>query len=91
MEIKHRAQAGSFESSDMLVLIEPAEKGAGRIIELKSPVMLQFGNDIKAEINQVLDKYDIKDVRLICNDKGALSPTISARIETAILRAVNDK
>ncbi len=89
MEIKQRAQAGSFESSDMLVLIEPAEKGAGRIIELKSPVILQFGNDIRKEINQVLDQYDIKDVRLICNDKGALSATISARVETAVLRAMN--
>ena len=90
MEIKQTAQAGTFESSDMLVLVEPIEKGTGRVIELKSPVILQYGEDIKAEINQVLDKYEIADIRLICNDKGALSATISARIETAITRALKN-
>ncbi|MEI7594824.1 MAG: citrate lyase acyl carrier protein [Bacteroidota bacterium] len=90
MELKQNAQAGTFESSDMLVLVEPVAKGTGRIIELKSPVMLQYGDDIKSEINQILDKYDISDARLICNDKGALSATISARVETAITRAIKE-
>ena len=50
--------------------------------------MIQFGKSIKEEIINVLDEYEIKDVRLICNDKGALSATISARVETAIRRAL---
>ncbi len=87
MELK-RAQAGTFESSDILILVEPVDAGAGRIIELKSPVMQQFGDSIKEEISSVLDEYDVQDVRLICNDKGALSATILARTETAILRAL---
>ncbi|RPH34225.1 MAG: citrate lyase acyl carrier protein [Bacteroidales bacterium] len=88
MVIKQQAQAGTFESSDMLVLVEPVSEGTGRVIELHSPVMVQFGKSIKEEINNALDEYEIKDVRLICNDKGALSATISARVETAIRRAL---
>jgi citrate lyase subunit gamma (acyl carrier protein) len=88
MVIKKQAQAGTFESSDILVLVEPVPEGTGRIIELHSPVMVQFGKSIKEEINNVLNEYDIQDVRLICNDKGALSATISARVETAIRRAL---
>ncbi|MCT4587863.1 MAG: citrate lyase acyl carrier protein [Carboxylicivirga sp.] len=87
MELKIKAQAGSFESSDILVMVEPVENGAGRIIELKSIVMQQFGDDLLKQIHADLDKFGISDVRLIVNDKGALPPTISARLETALKRA----
>ncbi|MCG8579064.1 MAG: citrate lyase acyl carrier protein [Bacteroidales bacterium] len=87
MELKQKAQAGSFESSDILVMVEPVEKGAGRLIELKSIVMQQFGEDLLSQIHTDLDKFGISDVRLIINDKGALPPTISARVETALKRA----
>lgn len=85
---KNTAQAGTFESSDILVMIEPIEKGKGRIIELESSVMFQYGKDIEKEINVQLDKFEIEDIRLIAQDKGALSATISARVETAIKRSV---
>ncbi|WP_430816049.1 citrate lyase acyl carrier protein [Carboxylicivirga sp. RSCT41] len=87
MELKQKAQAGSFESSDILVMVEPVEKGAGRLIELKSIVMQQFGEDLLSQIHADLDKFQISDVRLIINDKGALPPTVSARVETALKRA----
>ena len=89
MKIIRQAQAGTFESSDMLVLVEPADENKGRIIELSSPVMLQYGKSIHNEINRILDQYDIKDVHIICQDKGALSVTICARVETAVRRALN--
>ncbi len=87
MELKTKAQAGSFESSDVLIMVEPVEKGAGRILELKSIVMQQFGDDLLRQIHADLDVFQINDVRLIINDKGALPPTISARLETALKRA----
>lgn len=87
MELKYNAQAGTFESSDILVLVEPVETGRGRKIDLESIVMLQYGDDIRAEIDKVLDKYEIKDIHLIAKDKGALNATIAARVETAIRRA----
>ncbi len=87
MVIKTKAQAGSFESSDILILVEPVEKGSGRVIELKSIVMQQFGDDLLQQIHRDLDAFQIDDIRIIVNDKGALPPTISARLETAIKRS----
>ena len=87
MELKTKAQAGSFESSDILIMVEPVKKGEGRIIELKSIVMQQFGEDLLQQIHRDLDAFQINDIRIIINDKGALPPTISARLETAIKRS----
>ncbi len=87
MELKHSAQAGTLESSDIMILIEPVKENSGRKIELSSPVVSQYGDSIKEEINKVLDKYEISDIHLIAKDKGALTPTISARVETAVKRA----
>jgi len=89
MKPKFKAQAGTFESSDILILIEPTETDSERIIELDSSVKFQFGNDIRKEIEKQLDKYEIHGVRLIAKDKGALSATIAARVETAIKRSLN--
>jgi citrate lyase subunit gamma (acyl carrier protein) len=86
MDIKFKAQAGSFESSDVLVMVEPSET-KGREIELSSTVMIQYGEEILKEINLVLDQMQVEDVQMIVSDKGALVPTIHARVETAITRA----
>jgi len=86
MKIINKAQAGSFESSDIMILVEPAE-ASGRHIELESNVQLQYGDQIRALINKKLDEMGVKDIHLIARDKGALNPTICARIETAVIRA----
>ncbi|MGQ1909789.1 citrate lyase acyl carrier protein [Marinifilum sp. RC60d5] len=88
MTPKLKAQAGTFESSDIMILIEPVKKDAGRRVDISSTVMLQFEEDIKSTVNKVLDDLDIKDVHLIAKDKGALTPTIKARVETAIKRSL---
>ena len=88
MTPKFKAQSGTFESSDIMVLIEPVEQEAGRQIDISSNVILQFEQDIKAIINQVLDEMEIKNVHLIAKDKGALTPTIKARVETAVKRSL---
>ncbi len=88
MQIKKRAQSGSFESSDILIVVEPVEAKTGRIIEIDSTVNLQFGDSIRSEIAKSLDKYQVEDIKIIASDKGALPPTISARLETAIKRAM---
>lgn len=89
MKIVKQAQAGTFESSDILVLVDAADEHTGRKIELTSPVMHQYGTSIKQEINRVLDRYEVADIHLICQDKGALSVTICARVETALRRALD--
>ncbi len=87
MKIIKKAQAGSFESSDILILIEPTEVNTGRKIEIDSTVMKEYGDNIKSLIYECLDSYHVQNIHLIAKDKGALDPTISARIETALKRA----
>ena len=87
MKIIKKAQSGSFESSDIIVLIEPVTDNTGRNIEIDSTVMLEYGDNIKNLITSKLDIYNISDIHLIVKDKGALDPTINARLETAIIRA----
>ncbi len=91
MNLLKSSQAGTLESSDIMILIEPAAENTGRKIEVASSVMLHYGDNIKQLINSVLDCFDVKDVHLIAKDKGALEPTILARCETAILRALNQQ
>ncbi len=86
MQIVKKAQAGSFESSDIMVLVEPSEK-SGRYIEINSSVDIQFGEQIKHAINRKLDELQVVDIHLIAKDKGALNLTICARVETAVKRA----
>lgn len=88
MQLKIPAQAGTLESSDVLIMIEPVDVGAGRCIELTSSVMLQYGEQIKRRITMLLDKLDVADARIIVKDKGALDTTICARVETAIRRSL---
>lgn len=81
------AQAGTLESSDMLVAIAPAPEGAGVTIKLASPTMQQYGVHIKGVIRSVLGECGVKDAEISANDKGAVDFVIRARVKTAILRA----
>jgi citrate lyase subunit gamma (acyl carrier protein) len=89
MKITKKAQAGSFESSDILILVEPYEEGKGRNIQLESAVFHQYGDRIKSIIIDYLDKYKLEDIHLVANDKGAIDAVISARMETVLQRATN--
>jgi citrate lyase subunit gamma (acyl carrier protein) len=85
---KVAAQAGTFESSDVLFLIEPLPEKAGRKIELFSTVLHQYGESFNRIVSEMLDDFDLTDIHLIARDKGALEPTIKARLETAIRRSL---
>lgn len=87
MKIIKEAQAGSFESSDILILAEPVATGKGRKIELDSGVFAQYGDRILALINTILDENKVQDIHLKINDKGAIEPVIHARMETVLQRA----
>jgi citrate lyase subunit gamma (acyl carrier protein) len=91
MKPKMPAQSGTFESSDVIVLIEPMAKGTGRKIEVSSTVMQQFGASFRQIVDDMLDQYEMTDIHLIAKDKGALEPTIKARLETAIKRSLDIK
>lgn len=91
MKIKNSAIAGTLESSDCMVTIEPVEKGAGITFELDSTVIRQFGNQIRKVTYQTLEELDIEDLKISIVDKGALDCTIRARIEGAVYRALGKK
>ena len=84
MDIKKYACAGTFESSDVYVEIEPFEKGLD--IEIESVVKKQFGNKIEAAFLDVLKENSVKNAKIRLADKGALECVIRARVETAVLR-----
>lgn len=87
MEIKKPAVAGTLESSDCQVTVEP---GNGKVdFSLESAVIHQFGNQIKKVTLETLKDLGIDNVRISIVDKGALDCTIKARIEGAVFRAVN--
>ena len=88
MSPKTAAQAGTFESSDVIFLIEPLPENSGRKIELFSSVLHQYGESFNKIVMEMLDQYEMTDIHLIASDKGALEPTIKARLETAIKRSL---
>lgn len=85
------AQSGTFESSDVIFLIEPLPDNSGRKLEISSTVMQQFGASFNQIVIDMLDSYEMTDIHLIAKDKGALEPTIKARLETAIKRSLNQQ
>ena len=83
MDIIKRAFAGTMESSDVYVEIEPAE---GLQIHVESVVYTQFGDAIRKAAEEVLREQGIANASLRLVDRGALECVIRARVETAALR-----
>ncbi len=89
MEIKKAAVAGTLESSDCMVTVEP---GNGSVeLDLSSAVIRQFGPQIRKVIYETLDRLEVNDVNIKVVDKGALDCTIKARIEAAVYRSNDTK
>lgn len=85
MQICHNACAGTLESSDVLVEIEPCDNGVE--LEIQSVVYEQFGQNIEQTVRDLLQQFAITEGRILLNDRGALECTIRARLETALKRA----
>lgn len=83
MDIRKRASAGTMESSDVYVEIEPAQ---GLQIQVESVVYAQFGDAIRKAAEEVLQEQGITNAHLRLVDRGALECVIRARVETAALR-----
>ena len=88
MEIKNRASAGTMESSDAYVEIEPAETLQ---IRLESVVLGQFGEAIKAVVRDVLQEQDVQKANVRVVDRGALECVLRARVETAVKRGKGEQ
>lgn len=84
MNIKTSAVAGTLESSDVYVKVEP---GDTLEIEIESVVYNQYADQIRKSIQQVLDQLHVQSGKISINDKGAVDCVIQARVETAVKRA----
>lgn len=89
MKLIKNAIAGTLESSDVQVMVEPVEEGIS--VDLRSSVIKQYGAQILETVDDVLNKLDVKAVHLVIQDQGALDCTIRARVQTALLRASDNK
>ena len=84
MEIQKSASAGTLESSDCLVTVEPSN---GISLELSSSVMNQYGRQIKATVLDTLQRLGVENAAVTVVDKGALDCTLKARVECAVFRS----
>lgn len=85
MDVLRPAIAGTLESSDIQVMIEP---GNGSInLELESVVMNQYGRQIRETVMEVLKRLEVTSANIRLIDRGALDCTIKARVECAVFRS----
>lgn len=84
MEIIRCASAGTMESSDVYVEVEPGE--AGVQVQLQSVVLDRFGEAIHRTVREVLSELNVEQANVRVVDQGALECVIRARVETAVLR-----
>ncbi len=85
MEILKPAIAGTLESSDAQVTVEPGADGIE--LELSSSVMNQYGRQIKATVLETLERLGVTAAHVTVVDKGALDCTLKARVECAVFRS----
>lgn len=85
MEILRPAMAGTLESSDAQVTVEPGTNGIQ--LTLSSSVMNQYGRQIKATVLETLERLGVENGRVTVVDKGALDCTLKARVECAVFRS----
>lgn len=88
MKLVQPAVAGTVESSDVMVTVEPADTVT---VDLHSNVKKQFGASITATVLAVVKELGITGVKITLEDKGALDCTIKARTSTALKRGLAAK
>ena len=85
MEILKPAMAGTLESSDAQVTVEPGTEGIQ--LTLSSSVMNQYGRQIKATVLETLERLGVENAQVTVVDKGAPDCTLKARVECAVFRS----
>lgn len=88
MDIKREAMAGTLESSDICVTVQPSAEGIQ--IDLNSTVENYYGDSIRETIGAVLAELGVQNAAVSAVDHGALDCTIRARVTTAVKRAARE-
>jgi len=87
MVIRRKATAGTMQSSDLTVVVEPADRLE---IRIESTVKKQYEHAIRARIQEVLARHGIAAGLVQVSDRGALDYAIEARVEAALRRAAEE-
>jgi len=87
MRIRCKASAGTMQSSDLMVVVEPAET---LTVDIDSTVKKQYEQLIRAQISATLEQLQVVAGLIKISDRGALDYAIAARVETAIRRAAKE-
>ena len=86
LKLKKAAVAGTLESSDVMISVEPGRQGATEI-EITIEVKELFGKAIEQTVRDVLQEFQVESAYVVVRDKGALDFAIRARMECAVCRA----
>jgi citrate lyase subunit gamma (acyl carrier protein) len=87
MQIRRKATAGTSQSSDLMVVVEPSDTLS---IEIESTVKKQYEHLIRARIQEPLARLGVTAARIRVSDRGALDYAIDARVEAALRRAAEE-
>lgn len=85
MDIVKTAMAGTLESSDAQVTVEPT--GEALEVFIKSAVMNQYGDAIDRAVRETLQDLGVRTGRVDVVDQGALECTLRARVSCAVYRS----
>ena len=88
MNVTKPSCAGTLESSDVFVEVQPCTDGLS--IDIESVVLLQFGPSLQETVRNVLRNNNVTQARIKLKDRGALDCTVRARVETALVRAAEE-
>ena len=87
MVIRRKATAGTMQSSDLTVAVEPADRIE---IRIESTVKKQYEQAIRERIREVLARLGVTAALVQVSDRGALDYAIEARDEAALRRAAEE-
>ena len=84
MNIEKSAMAGTLESSDAQVTVEPSDTLE---LNISSSVLNQYGRQIRETVLETLKRLEVRSGTVTVIDKGALDCTLKARVECAVFRS----
>jgi citrate lyase subunit gamma (acyl carrier protein) len=87
MQLARPAIAGTLESGDAQVSVEPTAPGSGLTLAVESAVDLRFTKLIRAAAEAALGELGVLDARVVVRERAALDCTVRARVLAACLRA----
>lgn len=87
MKICESAVAGTLESSDLFVEVEPNEEFSLWVTSSAT----QFRDAIEQHVRHELDKLNVTNGQWRITDSGALDCIITARLQAAALRGANQQ